>query len=84
LHITERGRTFTELKYGKMENLKSKSNKIRPNLLDDIITHSDKNLYCGLSDLSNEASVETFFMTPLLFDLGYTNRNIKTKESIRG
>lgn len=67
-----------------MANLKnkSKSNKIRPNLFEDIITNSDKNLYCNLSDLSNEASVETFFTTPLLFDLGYSNKNIKTKESI--
>jgi type I restriction enzyme M protein len=65
-----------------MVNLKSKSNKIRPNLFDDIIGHSGKNLYCNLNDLSNEASVETFFMMPFLSDLGYANRNIKTKESI--
>jgi len=62
--------------------MKKLGNSIRPNLLDDIIKHSGKNIYCNLDELTNEASVETFFITPLLQDLGYPNKNIKTKESI--
>lgn len=58
------------------------ANKIRPNLFDDIIKSSGKNIYCNFDDLSNEASVEAFFMTPMLQDLGYPNKNIKTKQSI--
>jgi len=38
--------------------------------------------YCKIDDLSNEASVETFFVTPLLKDLGYKNSQIKTKQSL--
>lgn len=64
------------------DDMKKISNKIRPNLFDDIIKSSGKNIYCNLEDLSNEASVEAFFMTPMLQDLGFPNKNIKTKESI--
>lgn len=62
-----------------MSNIKD---KIRPSLFDDLIKHTGKNIYCNLEDLSNEASVETFFVNPMLQDLGYPNKNIKTKESI--
>jgi type I restriction enzyme M protein len=41
-----------------------------------------KNKYCLSSDLSNEASVESFFVLRLLEDLGYADREIKTKERI--
>lgn len=41
-----------------------------------------KNIYCESSDLSNEASVESFFVLRLLQDLGYTDREVKTKQSI--
>jgi type I restriction enzyme M protein len=44
--------------------------------------HSRKNLFCERARLTNEAAVETFFVIPLLRDLGYGNKNIKTKESL--
>lgn len=41
-----------------------------------------KNLYCEKSDLTNEASVEAFFINRLLKDFGYEDDCIKTKEAI--
>lgn len=41
-----------------------------------------KNIYCERAALTNEASVETFFVTRMLADLGYKDSNIKTKNSI--
>jgi type I restriction enzyme M protein len=41
-----------------------------------------RNKYCQSSDLSNEASVESFFVLRLLEDLGYEDREIRTKENI--
>src|SRR5690606_13616036 len=41
-----------------------------------------KNKYCRSSDLSNEASVESFFVLRMLLDLGYRDSEIKTKHSI--
>ena len=43
---------------------------------------SEKNLYCRLSDLSNEASVEQFFVSRMLEDLGYRDNQIKPKETL--
>src|SRR6266516_3555006 len=40
------------------------------------------NKYCRSTDLSNEASVESFFVLRLLDDLGYKDREIKTKRAI--
>jgi type I restriction enzyme M protein len=40
------------------------------------------NKYCRSTDLSNEASVESFFIIRLLADLGYEDREIKPKRSI--
>jgi type I restriction enzyme M protein len=40
------------------------------------------NKYCRSTDLSNEASVESFFVLRLLVDLGYEDREIKPKRSI--
>ena len=40
------------------------------------------NKYCRSTDLSNEASVESFFVLRMLADLGYEDREIKTKQSI--
>ena len=40
------------------------------------------NKYCRSSDLSNEASVESFFVLRMLADLGYEDCDIKTKQSI--
>lgn len=41
------------------------------------------NKYCRSTDLSNEASVESFFVLRLLSDLGYKDHEIKTKKAIR-
>ena len=41
------------------------------------------NKYCRSTDLSNEASVEAFFVNRLLADLGYQDREIRTKKSIQ-
>ena len=40
------------------------------------------NMYCRSTDLSNEASVESFFVLRMLADLGYEDREIKPKRSI--
>ena len=40
------------------------------------------NKYCRSTDLSNEARVESFFVLRMLVDLGYEDREIKTKQSI--
>ena len=40
------------------------------------------NKFCRSEDLSNEASVESFFALRLLKDLGYEDREIKPKRSI--
>ena len=44
--------------------------------------NADSNKYCERANLSNESSVETFFANRLLEDLGYADKEIKTKESI--
>ena len=41
-----------------------------------------RNILCNLSDLSNEASVETWFVNPFLENLGYVASDIKLKTSI--
>lgn len=41
-----------------------------------------RNIFCELSNLDNEASVETFFVSRLLKDLGYTDKQIKAKKSL--
>jgi len=43
----------------------------------------DRNLFCRRRDLSNEASVEQFFVNRLLADLGYEDRQIKPKQSLQ-
>lgn len=43
---------------------------------------SNENKYCKSSDLTNEASVETFFVNRLLSDLGYKDAEIRPKKSI--
>lgn len=42
-----------------------------------------KNKFCFSTDLSNEASVESFFVLRLLKDLGYEDKEILTKHSIK-
>ena len=41
-----------------------------------------RNKYCEATDLTNEASVEFFFVMRLLNDLDYSDAEIKTKRSI--
>lgn len=58
---------------------------IRPTLFDNIEPNTkEENIYCRLKDLTNEASVETFFVNRLLLDMGYRDHHIKTKQSVEG
>ena len=41
------------------------------------------NMFCSLSDLNNEAAVETFLVNRLLVHLGYPDSRIRTKEAIQ-
>ncbi len=41
------------------------------------------NMFCSLSDLNNEASVETFLVNRLLVHLGYPDSRVRTKEAIQ-
>jgi len=61
-----------------------KSTNLPRRSLFDSMSHvgKAKNLYCEKTTLVNEAAVEHFFVAPLLRDLGYANRQIKTKQSI--
>jgi len=54
----------------------------RKSVLNDL-TDGGRNIYCRFIDLSNEASVETFFLSRLLPDLGYKDSQIQTKKSLR-
>ena len=53
----------------------------RRTVLEDLGSAS-RNIYCHLSDLNNEASVENFFLSRLLNDLGYKDSQIKPKQSL--
>lgn len=57
------------------------SNLPRVTLFDDIELNPN-NVFCRLDDLDNEASVEHFFLSRLISDLGYKDHQIKTKQSI--
>ena len=61
---------------------KPASKQPRPTLFDDLTIDSQTNLYCRLEDLSNEAYIETFFISRLLKDLGYKDSQIQTKKSL--
>lgn len=54
----------------------------RKTVLDTFQIGLGRNIYCNLEDLSNEASVETFFLNRLVKDLGFKDSQIKTKTSI--
>jgi type I restriction enzyme M protein len=54
----------------------------RRSIFDSLPSHVGENLYCRLDSLTNEASVETFFVNRLLADLGYKDSQIQTKKSI--
>ncbi len=53
----------------------------RKSLLDSLPS-GESNLYCDFSNLTNEASVEAFFLSRLLKDMGWTDAQIKAKASI--
>jgi len=59
----------------------ARHNPPRRTVLDALGTTA-KNVYCQLSDLSNEASVENFFVSRFLMDLRYRDSQIKTKQSL--
>ena len=59
----------------------SRPTHARSTILDDLGSAS-RNIFCRSSDLDNEASVETFFVSRLLKDLGYADKQIKTKHSL--
>lgn len=61
---------------------KKRSGLSRKTVLDDL-GGSSRNIYCRFSDLGNEASVETFFLSRLLPDLGYKDSQIKPKKSLQ-
>jgi type I restriction enzyme M protein len=54
----------------------------RRSLFDSLPDHSEQNLYCRRDSLTNEASVETFFVNRMLADFGYPDNRIQTKKSI--
>lgn len=54
----------------------------RRTLFDSLPTNETDNLYCAAADLTNEASVENFFVDRMVKDLGYRDAQIKLKESI--
>ena len=57
------------------------NNLPRVTLFDDIELNPN-NIFCCLDDLDNESSVEHFFVSRLISDLGYKDHQIKTKQSI--
>lgn len=60
---------------------KPMAQKLRPTLFDGL--KSSRNLLCARTDLSNEASVETFFVARLLTNvLGYRDSQIQTKQTL--
>lgn len=59
-----------------------KAKLLRPNLFDHLLADPSENLFCNRSDLSNEASVEAFFVMRLLQELGYKDNQIQNKKSI--
>ena len=59
----------------------SRPSPTRKTVLEDLGS-SSRNIYCRSTDLNNEASVETFFVSRLLTDLGYRDSQIKTKQSL--
>lgn len=62
--------------------MKKRSDLPRKTVLYDL-GGSSRNIYCRFSDLGNEASVETFFLSRLLPDMGYKDSQIKPKESLQ-
>ena len=68
---------------GKQRKERRAVRRLRPTLLDNLdVADPSKNLFSKRADLTNEASVESFFVLRLLADLGYADSQIKTKKSI--
>ncbi len=65
-----------------MGRMKQSKHKYRPTLFDSMPVPDDQNAYTTAKHLTNEASVEQFFVAPLLKDLGFTQGDIKPKTSI--
>jgi len=64
-----------------MTREKTSPQRLRPTLFDGL--ESLSNLLCARADLSNEASVETFFVNRLLSDvLGYRDSQIQPKQTL--
>lgn len=59
-----------------------KRNPDRRTLFDALEADASRNAFCDRSDLTNEATVETFFVNRILEYLGYADRQIKPKQSI--
>ena len=57
------------------------SHPLRRTVLDDLGSAA-RNVFCRLADLDNEASVEEFFLSRLIADLGYKDNQIATKRSL--
>lgn len=53
----------------------------RTTILNDL-GGASRNIFCRSLDLDNEASVETFFVSRLLKDLGYKDQQVKAKHSL--
>ena len=59
----------------------SKRSPVRKSGLERVAA-AKKNIYCNVADLSNEASVEHFFVSRMIDDLGYPDSSVKTKQSL--
>ena len=64
-----------------MRSIVSRSSPTRKTVLEDLGS-SSRNIYCRSADLNNEASVENFFLSRMLADLGYKDNQVKTKQSL--
>lgn len=65
-----------------MNNTKRNKKQLRITIFDNFPIDTDNNVFCRLKDLTNESSVENFFVNRLLKDLGYEDKQIKNKKSI--
>ncbi len=55
----------------------------RKSIFDTLDDSATDNLFCARANLSNEASVEQFFVNRLLAELGYKDAQIQPKKSIQ-
>lgn len=57
--------------------------KNRPTLFDSVRLADNRNIFCALDDLRNEASVEQRMALRMLHDLGYNDEDILPKERLQ-